>query len=315
MMPLRRLMLPALAAIGIVGGVMFTFSHGQEKPQKPNQLSVPPSAPFDKTVSGTGIIEANSRNIEIGSYVSGIVAKVFVVEGDRVAKGAPLFQIDDRAVNAELLSAEKELAAAEAKLADARVALADEQDKLKRVESLKPGLSVSTDRRERQRYAVKRAQTQVNLATAEIDTARSRVEEVRVTQSRMTVTAPIDGRILKVRIQDGEFVDAKASADAPILMGNDTPLYLRVTVDENDTWRFTPDAKAVAALRSNKELKADLKLVRVEPYVQPKRNLNGDTTERVDTRVLEVVYEILPTKFPLYIGQQMDVFVDAGGRK
>ncbi len=45
--------------------------------------------------------------------------------------------------------------------------------------------------------------------------------------------------------------------------------------------------------------------------MQPKKNLNGDTSERVDTRVLEVIYKLEMDKdsLPLYIGQQMDVFI------
>ena len=66
-------------------------------------------------------------------------------------------------------------------------------------------------------------------------------------------------------------------------------IHLRVDVDENDAWRFRKDAGAVAFVRGNRELKTDLKFERVEPYVIPKRSLTGDSTERVDTRVMEVI--------------------------
>jgi hypothetical protein len=51
--------------------------------------------------------------------------------------------------------------------------------------------------------------------------------------------------------------------------------------------------------------------VRVEPYVIPKQSLTGDNSERVDTRVLQVIYA-LPEKMasPLYVGQQMDVYIE-----
>ena len=53
-----------------------------------------------------------------------------------------------------------------------------------------------------------------------------------------------------------------------------------------------------------------LTFVRVEPYVVPKRSLTGDNTERVDTRVLQVIYEVATTDQTLFVGQQMDVFLD-----
>jgi hypothetical protein len=53
-----------------------------------------------------------------------------------------------------------------------------------------------------------------------------------------------------------------------------------------------------------------LTFCRVEPYVIPKKSLTGDSTERVDTRVLQVLYTFDPGEKPIYLGQQMDVFIE-----
>jgi hypothetical protein len=58
-------------------------------------------------------------------------------------------------------------------------------------------------------------------------------------------------------------------------------------------------------------LKAPLQFVRFEPFVVPKRSLTGDSTERVDTRVLQIIYRIQRDDVPLFVGQQLDVFIDA----
>lgn len=306
---ITRYVIPFLGLVGLLWAITFVFTIGRAETPQPNQLSLPPSAPFAATISGTGIIEANTRNIEIGSHLSGIVVAVPVIEGQVVAKGDVLFALDSRAAEAEAQSSRKEMAAAQARLETARVQLADDQDQLRRAESLKVGVAVSEDALMRRRFAVKRAAANVTQAEAELESARAQLESAEVTLSRLSVTAPISGRVLKVRVQPGEFVQAGQQV-APILMGNDTPLYVRVTIDENDVWRFSGEAKAEAALRSNKEIKVPLKFVRVEPYVQPKQNLSGRSTELVDTRVLEVVYEIAEHKEQLFIGQQMDVFIE-----
>jgi hypothetical protein len=41
---------------------------------------------------------------------------------------------------------------------------------------------------------------------------------------------------------------------------------------------------------------------RFEPYVLPKRSLSGDTSERVDTRVLQAIYAFNPAGFPAFVG-------------
>jgi HlyD family secretion protein len=305
-----RIIVPAIAACGLLFAIYFSNANGKGTDPQANRLTAPAETPFMNTVSGNGIVEANSRNIEVGSFTSGIVHEVKVQEGDVVKEGDVLFTLDADAANSQLVALQKSQAAAQARLANAQIALADERDKLARIEKLKVGESISADRLERQRFATKRAESTVQMEQAEIESARANTKNAEVTLGRLTVKAPIDGRIFKVRIKAGEFINAGATT-APILMGNDTPLHLRVAIDENDAWRFDPNAKATASLRSNKEMNFPLTFVRTEPYVMPKRNLSGDFQERVDTRVLEVVYSLDAGDKNVYVGQQMDVFIEA----
>jgi hypothetical protein len=88
-------------------------------------------------------------------------------------------------------------------------------------------------------------------------------------------------------------------------------VHVRVDIDENDAWRFNKNSKAVAYLRGNRDFKVDLSLAYVEPYVVPKKSLTGDSNERVDTRVLQALYRFDRKQLPIYVGQQMDVFIEA----
>src|SRR5262249_41633835 len=86
-----------------------------------------------------------------------------------------------------------------------------------------------------------------------------------------------------------------------------------VDVDEHDIPRFRKGAKAHASPRGNPALVYPLRYERVEPYVVPKKSLTGDNTQRVDTRVLQVIYSLEAGKLPVvYVGQQMDVFLESG---
>src|SRR5262249_47105548 len=113
------------------------------------------------------------------------------------------------------------------------------------------------------------------------------------------------------KIRAGELAVAGATANPMILLGRAKPLYLRVDVDEHEAWRVHPEASATAAVRGNADLKTPLKFVRFEPFVLPKKSLTGDSTERVDTRVLQVIYRVEREDLRLFVGQQMDVFIDA----
>jgi hypothetical protein len=68
----------------------------------------------------------------------------------------------------------------------------------------------------------------------------------------------------------------------------------------------------MANLKGDPTTRFPLEFVRVEPFVVPKKSLTGENTERIDTRVLQVIYRVAPGAGPrLYVGQQVDVYIDA----
>jgi len=82
-------------------------------------------------------------------------------------------------------------------------------------------------------------------------------------------------------------------------------------VDERDIPRFRPGSPAKAYPRGETSCELALRFVRVEPLVLPKKALTGDNTERVDTRVLQVIYAVESANDRIYIGQQLDIFIRA----
>lgn len=307
-----QVLLPLFGVVGIGYGVFFAKQQTttQVAPQAAAPVKLPPTSQFEHAISGSGLVEANTRNIAVGSHLSGIVKQLFVAEGDSVEKDAPLFKLDDRSARAEISTAESNLSVARAQLAEAQVSLADQRDQYARVSKLKEGVAVTADRVSRLRFAAQTATTRVNVAKAAVDEAEARLKEANVTLEKTTVTAPITGKVLKLNTRVGEFVQAGETNTPPLVVGNDTPLHVRVSLDENDLWRFSKEAKATGSLRSNRNVTFPLTFVRLEPYVVPKTSLTGATSEKVDTRVLEVVYRVEATDAPVYIGQQVDVFIE-----
>jgi hypothetical protein len=85
-----------------------------------------------------------------------------------------------------------------------------------------------------------------------------------------------------------------------------------VDIDEYEIPRFREGLPASAVPRGDLQRRYPLSFVRVEPFVIPKKSLTGDTTERIDTRVLQVIYEVdTAGRAPLFVGQQVEVFIDA----
>jgi multidrug resistance efflux pump len=308
----------------------------------------PPASEFQRQVGGVGMVEPSSENISIGVPVSGLITQVRVKPGDVVQRGQALFQLDDRELRAELALRQSnvELAAArldrlnsapraedippaEARVEQAKAQLADAESQLRMIEAVTDRRAIRAEDLEKRRWAASSAraalsEAEANLAQlkagtwkhdilvaqAELQQARQQEERVKADIERLTVTAPIRGAILQVKIRPGEFAAAGPLAQPLLLMGSGGPLHVRVDVDEKDAWRVTPAARAYASVRGHAKLRVPLAFVRIEPYVVPKRNLTGETTERTDTRVLQVIYQ-LQEDAAVKAGQQMDVYIES----
>ena len=321
---IRKYVLPLLAILGVAIAVAMVFRGNQSEPAAQPAVQ-PANAPFKSYIFGPGIVEASTENIAIGTPVSGIVTAVYVKWGDRVKSGAALFKIDTRDLEAQLLPAnakvkevEAQLSPANAKVDEAQATLAKAENRLKVGEGLEPGVSISAEEMANRRLDVDTdkailaaAQAQVEQIRAQIASAKAQVEQIEREIEVRTIRAPISGRVLQMKTRPGEYAQSGVLSTPLMLLGDDTKLHVRVDIDENDAWRLQPCASAVASLRGNPEIKTPLQYVRVDPDVVPKTTLTGDTTQRTDTRVLQAIYSFDPASLPLYVGQLMDVFIEA----
>jgi HlyD family secretion protein len=345
---IAKYLLPLVALGMIVFAVSFLLHSQQPIPQLPPPIE-PARNPFPSTVAGAGMVEPETENIAVGSPVAGVVVEVNAKVGKRVKIGDPLFRLDDRQLRAELeirkamladaqsqldkltsMPRPEELPQSEARVRETQADNENMQQQLARAEKL-AGTGAMTEEEifDRKQLALQaferynRAVADFNLlkagawepdkhvAQAAADHARAQIQQTQIDLDLLVVRALVDGEVLQVNVRPGEFVGAPAN-QALVVLGSTTQLNVRVDIDEYDIPRFVTDAPARATLKGHADNFYPLKFVRVEPYVVPKKSLTGDNTERVDTRVLQVIYAIDAQGQRLFVGQQVDVFIDAG---
>ncbi|EGW20814.1 efflux RND transporter periplasmic adaptor subunit [Methylobacter tundripaludum] len=302
--------LPILAAVGFFFAIYTVVNSNKPIPVAP-AVAPPASAPFKSFIAGAGIVEAKSQNIAIGTPLSGIVKTLAVKVGDKVKAGAPLFYLDDRDTRAELAVKRADLAKAQAGINEANASLKDTQSLSDLAEAVTDRRAISSEELLRRRNALQINAAKLDSAKALMQQAEAALATTQTTLARLVVQAPVDGEVLQVNIRPGEFAQAGALTTPLLVLGNMDQLHVRVDIDENDAWRFDKNSKAVAFLRGNRNFKTDLIPAYVEPYVIPKKSLTGDSTEQVDTRVLQALYSFDRSQLPVYVGQQMDVFIEA----
>lgn len=338
-----------LAVLGVALGVATARTAFEEKPVIP--LSRQPSInPYGRGVAALGKIESSEREIEIAAPQQGLVTDVFVSVGDEVKAGMPLFQLDARLLEADLIRAESAVAADEAEIArwhalprkedlppleavveQYRSQVADRTEQLAltkeaRTRGAANDRDVSRDQfiLDQSKAALKRAEADLakavsggwapDLVVAQASLARRKaeLEALKLLKERLTVRAPRDGVILRREIEPGEYASLESTRPA-LVLGNPKTLHVRAQVDEEDIALAARMTGAVARTRGAVVEQFNLKLVRIEPYARPKTDLSGSNVERIDTRVIDVVFAIPSApQAPVYPGQAVDVFIDVG---
>ena len=347
---IMRVVLPLLAlAMGGLGLYHVTKESQSAPPTAPPDY--PAQAPFQESIAASGIVEAGSENIAIGTALEGLVLEVYVPSdqaGTHVKAGQPLFRVDDRHLQAQLKVAQAQLSMAQSRLAKLEMVPRPEElpPSLAEVKAAAANVALMEDQYERAKRLVgqravsqeeyvtrqlgyeaavheqARAQAEyellkagawkpdIEIARAAVNVARAQVEQAKTEIARATVVSPVDGVVLQVNVRVGERVSNR-DAKALMELGDLERYHVRVDIDERDIARFRFRAPAKAYPRGESTNEMTMRFVRVEPYVVPKKSLTGENTERVDTRVLQVIYSIEQSNNTVYVGQQLDVFIDA----
>jgi HlyD family secretion protein len=284
--------LPLIAAVGLLFAVITVF--GRPAAPKTEPLALPPTSSYSSAIAGIGVVEPQSEVIAIGSDLQGLIRTVHVKVGDKVELGAKLFTLDERDIDAQIKTLESSLLAAKIQAQDAAAQFA-------LVKNIEDKRAVAKDDVNRRKFAAE-------LAKARISEVDAQLSQAKTTKDRLTVTAPISGEILSVNVRPGEMV-GQITSEPLIRMGDTSTLHVRVEIDEENTGKINSSSKAKGIRRGDTQTEIPLTFVRFEPFVRPKQNLAA-AGQRVDTRVLQVVYAIGVTPNPPFVGEQMDVFID-----
>ena len=346
---IRFIILPIISVLGIGLAVYLVYKQSRPAPNAPPS-GQPTKSPFSNRVAGSGLVEPATEIMNIGTSISGTVQSISVKEGQLLKKGDILFTIDQRDTVAQLGAAKAKLEVATRKVeqlksmprvedldrakaivAQRQSALDDATLRLQRLNAVEDQSAISANEKPTRMFEMnlttaRLAEAQSELAklmkgtypedlavaVAEAKVADADVGMLQTDLAQSEVKAPIDGTVLRVNARAGEFAAAGTLREGLVVMGQLTPLHIRVDVDELDAWRFDPKGKAVAVLRGGKIVEFPIEYVRTVPVVIPKRTLTGENSERIDTRVMEMIYRFQQDNPQVLPGQLLDVYIDSG---
>lgn len=321
--------------------ILNSFAKNKQEPQTTDNIRLE-NPHFRTYISGSGIVEPVSGNIVISSPFNRIVEKINFYVNDQVKKGDVLFQLYNEDLKADLKIKQKKYEESLSNFYKLR-ALPREEDFIIAQETLNKNYAVFYRSRIEycmsNRCARSKGEKCINLykyqqARAEFLTAQAQFDkinsgawqpELKIAQDlvgqakadmeateaeieRTYIKSPIDGTILQMKIHEGEISDP---SKASLILGNIEALNLRVSIDQFNEPRFQQASSAVAFKQGDTKTEFHLKFIHVEPFMIPKKYLTNELQERVDTQIFEILYRIEKNDLHIFIGEQMDVYIDA----
>lgn len=189
------------------------------------------------TVAADGTLQP-TRTVNIGSELSGTVARVLVDVNDRVKKGQVLVELDTAKLQDQVKRSRANLASAQAALAEREATVKEAQATLARYEEvarLSGGQVPSATELDTARAAVARARASLDSARASVDEARAAASTDATNLTKASIRSPIDGVILTRTVDPGNAVAASLQAVTLFQVAEDLrSLKLNVSVDEAD---------------------------------------------------------------------------------
>lgn len=295
-----------VSVLGIAAIIATLYAcHFSRKPELAREVV----NPFQHGIYSTGIIEShqeNGSNINIYPEVAARVMKVLVRDGENVQAGAPLLALDDTVQREQVAKDQAQIEYEQANLRNVQ----QQYDKLSHAQRL---LKASVSRND-----VDNAFNAVKIAEQSVQVAKAAYASDRALLEKYTVVAPVAGRVMRVVPAVGDYVSPDGAYNTyaqtytpAILMETDSEyLQVRCFLDEIliPNLPEVANIKATLFVRGRKTSGIPLEYVNLQPFTVPNTQLSDERAERVDVRVLPIIFKFKkPENLRIYPGQLVDI--------
>jgi len=300
----------------------------------------------DYLVAAPGQVEPASEEIRVAASVTGLIKEVAVKEGDTVHRGDVLARLESDDYAAHLAKAEAALQLSEAELrrvmngarpAERNAALAAVQE----AEAIEKNAEAELARRHtlgaqgitsrqavdqaEQDYAVAQQRHKaaferyslvndpardedIAIAQARVAAARASVDEAQAALNKTVIRSPLDGTVLRIYRRPGELLSTFAPDQYILTVGDLSALYVRAEIDEADIAKIELGMTAVVTAEAFGGQRFAGKIVHIAETLGKKKVHTDEPTERTDTKVLEVLIELVEPN-PLRPGLRVNTFI------
>jgi HlyD family secretion protein len=285
-------------------------AQGSEEKQRAAHAAAEANSPYAAIAAGK--VDVEGGLVDIAARQPGIVRAVMVEEGAEVTRGQILAQLDDEQSRLARGQAAATLQQAQAQLASYQTTLAAAQRNEARTEQLAAQNFVSPQAVENARDAVRTAQSQVDVQSANIAAARAALAQASYTVEQNIVRAPEDGRIVRRYANPG--MGASTLNVTPMFqLQPHTQRIVRAELEERSLNAVRIGMRVEIVPEADQTRSYPGAVLRIAQVFGARRLQSDDPSQQTDERVVEVVVDA--AQAPVLVGQRVLVkFLKPGAR-
>ena len=238
----------SLFLVGLLGVGAWSFGNGaKESPYITGRVQ---RGDIIQVVSATGTLQAGVT-VQVGSQVSGTIAKLHTDFNSQVKKGQVIAELDQAKFKARVDEEKASLRSAQANMAKTKVTLEDTRRNLARATELRNRDLISQSELDAAQTAFEAAAAQFEVAKAQVAQAQAALNQAAVDLGNTIIRSPVDGIVISRNVDVGQTVAASLQAPTLFTIANDlSKMEVHANVDEADignVWEgqevtFTVDA-------------------------------------------------------------------------
>jgi multidrug resistance efflux pump len=151
---------------------------------------------------------------------------------------------------------------------------------------------------------------EMRLAQQQETQAAARLQQAKILEQSLTLTAPSAGQVLRIAAAPGALVSPQSGPC--VLFAPKGPMIVRASVEQEFASRVTERAVAEASDPANPSHLWRGKVTRIAAWFGPRRGLPGEAPAMNDSRTLECIIQLDDSPNPPRVGQKLDVLIRAG---
>jgi HlyD family secretion protein len=241
----RRMKLGLVAGIVVlvIGGVLAFRINKKKHEGTEVRLEQVGKRDLVSAVTASGKIQPKT-SVDISADITGRIIDIAVREGDLVKRGQFLIQIDPAQYQAAVARAQGLVASTQATLLQTKATRDQAQrawNRAKQLTQLGENL-IAPETAEQAQTALEVAEANYQSTKAQLEQSRASLQEARDNLAKTRLTAPINGRVVRLAVEEGEVaVPGTFSRETGLLMtiADLSVILARVQVDETDVVRLT----------------------------------------------------------------------------